>query len=838
MTETVGGVSYSVDVDLNQLMQLDSAVDKTTKDLSKKFAEADKAVSKAGKAMSDAGGDAKKLASDISSTVSSTTEAIAAYNKMSSSLQAQRDGIAQYIAKLKEQNETLGLSSAELAQYQAAKLGATEKDKQTVANLQSQIDAYKRNEDAIKKNQAALAATNAAQQENRQSVAALIQSLKEYEATIGMTTQELTLYKAAQKGATAEDLAAIKSQFALIDAKEKANATNMRLNKTSSAVIGGLGGIGRSAGQVGIQVSQLTGQIQGGTNAFIAISQQAADLGFVLGVPLLGAVVSLAAAVGFSLVNAFNAAKNAGKELPDELEKRLEEIKAGFESTDEVSRKAFAQVELGKLNSELDQITNRINTLKSAQQTYFNLAAKGNNGARLDYKRVGEEIADLEKKLQPLALLQEKVRLETLGVSQEWKSTGDETDKAATAAEKFVEQLTLSTVKLNEGEEAALRLSAATALGLTNAEKLPEEVERAIAAYVTARQEAEAEAEFRKAAFAEQKQALDDIEEERKQQHKNELERIRQEKEAKKEDERISKEVRFVGVSDQQAELTRLADQYVQQQLLLDQALERKFLSEQEYANRKLALEQQTQAQINEVNKTGFAALNARLEEAGFSMEQFGNQAVGSFAAVLGGAMSGKEAIRGLAQSILTTAIGALIKLAITSSAGQATAAATGAATAAALSTAYATPAALVSLASFGANAAPAALGISSTVALSQGLAAGGGRLYGGPVNGGKLYPFMEDGKPEALEMGGKTYLWTGGGNGSVISNKDMAQSGGATPVNVNVNVNNSSSASVDVQRRTGPDRSEIIDIVVADIRGRGPTLRAITSTTTASNKI
>ena len=65
---------------------------------------------------------------------------------------------------------------------------------------------------------------------------------------------------------------------------------------------GGLGGMGRSAGQAGIQVQQLVGQVTSGVNPMVALSQQSADLGFVLGVPLLGAVVSIAAALGTVLL--------------------------------------------------------------------------------------------------------------------------------------------------------------------------------------------------------------------------------------------------------------------------------------------------------------------------------------------------------------------------------------------------------------------------------------------------------------------------------------------------------------------------------------------------------
>jgi len=72
----------------------------------------------------------------------------------------------------------------------------------------------------------------------------------------------------------------------------------------------GLGDMGRKAGQASIQVQQLVGQIQGGVSPFVALSQQAADLGFVLGAPLLGAIVGMSAGLAgpfiMSLVNSSN----------------------------------------------------------------------------------------------------------------------------------------------------------------------------------------------------------------------------------------------------------------------------------------------------------------------------------------------------------------------------------------------------------------------------------------------------------------------------------------------------------------------------------------------------
>ena len=60
--------------------------------------------------------------------------------------------------------------------------------------------------------------------------------------------------------------------------------------------------MGRKAAMAGIQFEQMAGQIAMGQNPMRAVGVQAADLGFVLGVPLLGAVVGIGAAIGSVLI--------------------------------------------------------------------------------------------------------------------------------------------------------------------------------------------------------------------------------------------------------------------------------------------------------------------------------------------------------------------------------------------------------------------------------------------------------------------------------------------------------------------------------------------------------
>ena len=113
----------------------------------------------------------------------------------------------------------------------------------------------------------------------------------------------------------------------------------------------------------------------------------------------------------------------------------------------------------------------------------------------------------------------------------------------------------------------------------------------------------------------------------------------------------------------------------------------------------------------------------------------------------------------------------------------------------------------------------------------------GGGKLYGGSVQSGTMYPVNENGAPELFQSGNKQYLMPNS-KGEVISNKDATGSGGGgSMVTVNV-INQSSNTSVTEKRSMSSERGEIIDIIVSDINARGKTHRAITNNTTAGNKL
>ena len=122
--------------------------------------------------------------------------------------------------------------------------------------------------------------------------------------------------------------------------------------------------MGRNAGQAGIQVQQLVGQIQAGTNASVALSQQAADLGFVLGVPLLGVAVSLAAGLGGALVASLMDTTNWTKRLKEHVEELAEEYGDLTKAQAEWLAVGLAE-ELENANTQLDKTVQKMYNLQN-----------------------------------------------------------------------------------------------------------------------------------------------------------------------------------------------------------------------------------------------------------------------------------------------------------------------------------------------------------------------------------------------------------------------------------------------------------------------------------------
>lgn len=289
-----------------------------------------------------------------------------------------------------------------------------------------------------------------------------------------------------------------------------------------------------------------------------------------------------------------------------------------------------------------------------------------------------------------------------------------------------------------------------------------------------------------------------------------------------------------------------LMQQYQQQeQAILQQSYQKGKINYDQFVAAKAATDAQylalKTAQENQFNEQMTAAQWQLLSQQGLGYEMltsavdaFSGNASNALTGLITGTMSAQDAMRSLGNTMLNSVVNALVQVGVEAlknfiigqTLGAAsTAASVGMATTTAA--AWAPAAALASLASFGANSAPAMAGIASTVGLAQGLALAGARYNGGPVSAGSMYQVGERGKPEIYQAStGKQYMIPGD-NGKVISNKDMQGSGG---INVVLNVQNYNGSSVDAQASSDGNGGLTIDMVIADLNNGGPISGGITN--------
>ena len=149
-------------------------------------------------------------------------------------------------------------------------------------------------------------------------------------------------------------------------------------------------GMGRGAGQASIQLQQFVGQVQAGTNPLLAFSQQAADVGIVLGAPLIGSILGIGAALGLVLLPAIFKTTDAMKALDlatssvDEILKKLEP--GVISLTDRFAELAASSAILSqsKIKSTLQDIDE---ALKDSDKNALKLAkslSPGELGGRFD----------------------------------------------------------------------------------------------------------------------------------------------------------------------------------------------------------------------------------------------------------------------------------------------------------------------------------------------------------------------------------------------------------------------------------------------------------------------
>lgn len=355
--------------------------------------------------------------------------------------------------------------------------------------------------------------------------------------------------------------------------------------------------------------------------------------------------------------------------------------------------------------------------------------------------------------------------------------------------------------------------AAAAAKGVTEAlNAIPEQAENK--SYAESMQNLKAALNAGKIDLQEYNAATEQME----QQHQANLAKIRSQQVVNPTQQALAEVDPVQQLANQHAQELALIQQFEQQGVLAhENALALKNAADRQYEQQRIA----AQWEILSQQSLGYNMLTS-------AVDAFSGNASNAITGLLTGTMSAQEAMRSLGNTILNSVINSIVQVGVEALKnyilGQtlgAASVATSVGLAATTASAWAPAAAMASLASFGANAGPAAVGISSTVGLANGLALAGARYNGGPVSAGGLYQVGEKGKPEIYQAStGKQYMIPGD-NGKVISNKDM-QSGGGISVQVNV-INQSTGATVQSADGYMQDGSAVVDLLITDMERGGP---------------
>ncbi|MDL2140672.1 tape measure protein [Proteus mirabilis] len=286
-------------------------------------------------------------------------------------------------------------------------------------------------------------------------------------------------------------------------------------------------------------------------------------------------------------------------------------------------------------------------------------------------------------------------------------------------------------------------------------------------------------------------------------------------------------------------EMAIINQAHANQQISHEQFTTAKQITDAQYlqirtAQEKKFNEQQTAAQWQMLSQQslGFDMLTS-------AVDAMSGSASNAITGLLTGTMTAADAMRSLGNTILNSVVNSIVQTGvemlknfIIGKTMGAAAAAASMGEAAIVASAWAPAAAFVSLATMGANAAPANASLVGTTGLASTLAIAGARKNGGPVDAGSMYRVGEGGKPEIFKANNGRQYMIPGDNGKVISNKDM-QGGG---MNVNVVFNDYSSGGHKFDAQTSQDGNTLtIQAFIMDMDNKGPMLQSITRNTSAT---
>ncbi len=217
-------------------------------------------------------------------------------------------------------------------------------------------------------NKEAFDSTERLLKKQKKAVSDTLKRMEDYKNTIGMTADELQIYKLRQSGATEAQIKQAQHLQNLTNLEKKKIKSSKGLNGSLRLVRGGFG-------QLGHQVQDVAVQLQGGTDAMIVFGQQGGQIASLMGPG--GAMVGAFLAVGAAVFTAFKNVEQAESKF-SELQSTLEgltpvteqagaAINIALESLKRAQIKA-AQIELDKLTKSMsDQVSEAENSGQAAK---------------------------------------------------------------------------------------------------------------------------------------------------------------------------------------------------------------------------------------------------------------------------------------------------------------------------------------------------------------------------------------------------------------------------------------------------------------------------------------
>lgn len=424
-----------------------------------------------------------------------------------------------------------------------------------------------------------------------------------------MTTASVELLADSSQIRTAtRDLERLQAQGAPVEraANQVANATN----KANAS----LGKFGRTAGQAGIQIQQFVGQVQGGQSALLALSQQGADLGFVLGAPLAGAVIGIGASIAGFLLPALVGASTDVKELRD----RIEDLGDTAQKT--VAQIRFLAQEnedaVAKLSKDNEKLAKRIQDLtdfidNANNEAQLNISAD----AQTALDAYTSSVREAERELKVLRAELDTNNQDIIKLNQETTDLTKKKNELRDKTQSLTTSLQAQIIALESGAQAA-EVYAATQQAIANGtqEQLPTIIELINRKYELADAQRAAAMAAREQA-AEQK-ALDSV-----------LTQIAANTERQAQAERARLE-QAAGGNLGLTRLQALEQQYAREKQLLEEAQAAGIDSTIAYHDRLIELERTFNEQKSSLQQQGNQILsNSRMESLNIVGQAFGNMA-------------------------------------------------------------------------------------------------------------------------------------------------------------------------------------------------------------------